>query len=483
VNRQIRILGVFLLLLFAVLFLQLNNLQVLQASKLANAPGNTRNNTDRFSKPRGYIQTSDGTIVARSVPTSGSYKYLREYPQGPLFADVTGYFSLIYGTDGVERTYNSYLESHTAPITRIQDILANRTVTDNVTLTLSSRLQQVAASQLGSDVGAIVALDPSSGAVLAMYSNPSYDPNPLASHDARVEQTGWNLNQLNPAQPMLARAYRRSYAPGSTFKVVTASAVLDHDPSLASQSVPTVSSITLPNSTRTLSNFGGETCGGMLPELLTVSCDTGFATLGLELGAQNLSAEAQSFGFNQVPPLDLPNVAASNFPPPSAFAQDQPGLAYSAIGQQDVSATALQMALVAGAIADRGVIMKPHVMSQIRDSQGRLVRSWKPSPWLTATSPQTAGSVGQMMVSVVQSGTATNVALPGVQVAAKTGTAQTSQSAGSNNWLIAFAPASAPTVAVAVVVPAQAGVPLDSTGSTVAGPMARAMLAAALGKP
>lgn len=479
-NRQIRILGAFLMVLFAVLFLQLNNLQVLQASKLANAPGNTRANTERFSTPRGDIQTSDGVVVARSVASGGTYKYQREYPEGPLFADVTGYDSLIYGTDGVEQTYNSYLEGHSAPITSIGDLLTNRMVTDNVTLTLSNALQATAANALGSKVGAVVAIDPSNGSILAMYSSPSYDPNPLASHDSNVVTSAWKANQSNPAQPMLARAYRRSYPPGSTFKVVTASAVLDHDPALANQSFPQQSSIPLPNSNKTLSNFAGETCGGTLPTLLTVSCDTGFAQLGLQLGAQNLSAEAQAYGFNQQPPLDLPGVASSTFPPASAFNQDQPGLAYSAIGQQDVSATALQMALVASAVANNGVIVGPHVMSQIRDSQGRLVRSWKPKPWLTATSPQTASALTQMMVSVVQSGTGTTVAIPGVQVAAKTGTAQTNQTIGSDNWMIAFAPANAPKVAVAVVVPGQPGLPVDSQGATVAGPIVKAVLQAEL---
>jgi penicillin-binding protein A len=484
VDRQIRWLAVVLVACFVILFLQLNRIQVLQASKLANAPGNVRTTEARFSEPRGVIQSADGVVLARSVPTNDIFKYQRQYPEGALFAQITGYFSLIYGTDGVERTYNADLNGKTLPIRDIKDIFTSRTVTENVTLTLTKHLQQVAATALGNQVGAVVALDPRNGSVLAMYSNPSYDPNPLAAHNSHTENTAWSLYQLAPSQPMLARAYRRSYAPGSTFKVVTAAAVLDHRPDLAKKSYPSQSSIALPNSSHRLSNFAGETCGGTLPELLTISCDTGFGQIGLDMApGTDLAAEANAFGFNQHPPLDLPAVAASTFPPASAFTNDLPALAFSAIGQQNVSATALQMALVASAVANHGIVMGPHVMAQIHDNQGRLVRSWQPTAWIQATSANTAQTLTLMMANVANNGTAQGVFnIPGVQVAAKTGTAQTGGSAGSNAWMIAFAPAAAPTVAVAVVVPAQPGLSQDATGAAAAGPIADKVLAAALGK-
>jgi peptidoglycan glycosyltransferase len=483
VDRQIRRLGVVLLLAFLLLFLQLNRIQVLQASKLANAPGNPRKLLDQFTTPRGDIQSADGVVLARSVPTNDLYKYQRQYPLGPLFAQVVGYDSLIYGEDGVEATYNSELQGHSIPLRHLSDILTPRTQTGTVTLTLDSQLQATARFALGNRTGAVVALNPSTGAVLAMYSNPSYDPNPLASHDAQTVRRAWTSYQADPNQPMLARAFRRSYPPGSTFKVVTSAAVLDRDPGLASVSFPSVSSIPLPDSTRTLSNFAGESCGGTLPALLQVSCDTGFAQLGLQLGADNLASEAMAFGFDQAPPIDLPAPAASAFPPAASFARDRPGLAYSAIGQQDVSATALQMALVAAGIADHGQIMVPHVMAQVRDRQGNLVKAWKPRVWLTATSPATAQAVTGFMVGVVQGGTAQNMALPGVEVAAKTGTAQTGgANTATANWMIAFAPAQAPSVAVAVVVPPQPGLGPDPQGATIAGPVARAVLSAALAR-
>ena len=481
-DRQIRRLGVVLLLAFLLLFLQLGHIQVLQASKLANDPGNIRKVLQKFSSPRGDIQTSDGVLLAHSVPSHDIFKYQRQYPTGPLFAHIVGYDSLTYGTSGVEEFYNSDLEGHTIPLRHLADILTNRTVTETITLTLTNHLQQVVQNALGTKIGAAVALDPRSGAILAMYSNPSFDPNPLASHDQKAVATAWSAYQADPHQPMLARAFRRSYPPGSTFKVVTASAALDKDPALATKVYPTVSQISLPQTTHTLSNFNGETCGGILPDLLRVSCDTGFALIGLDLQGQNLSSEAMSFGFDRTPPLDTsPGTLASTFPPASAFAQNQPGLAFSAIGQEDVSATALQMGLVASGIADHGVIMTPHVMSQIRDSQGNQVAAYNPKTWSTATSPGTASTVTGYMVGVVQGGTARNMALPGIQVAAKTGTAQTGgASSQTANWMIAFAPAQAPTVAVAVVVPPQPGLGGDVQGATIAGPIAKAMLAAAL---
>ncbi|MGH9206336.1 MAG: penicillin-binding transpeptidase domain-containing protein, partial [Acidimicrobiales bacterium] len=217
-DRHIRVLGVVLLLAFGVLFLQLNHIQVLQASKLANAPGNTRHLYAEFARNRGVIQTSDGMVIARSVPSNDNYKFQRQYPEGTLFADITGFTSLIYGSDGLERSYNADLTGKTIPLRHLSDLLTNRNETETVTLSASSHLQQVAQLALGKYVGAVVALNPSNGAILAMFSNPSYDPNPLASHSSAVANAAWNTYQQNPYGPMLPRAYRRAYAPGSTFK-------------------------------------------------------------------------------------------------------------------------------------------------------------------------------------------------------------------------------------------------------------------------
>jgi peptidoglycan glycosyltransferase len=478
-DRQIRIMGVVLASLFALLFLQLNNVQVLQAKKLSNDPANPRVASRLFDRPRGDIVTADGVLLVHSVHLKEGYQ--REYPHGPLFADITGYFSLVYGTWGVESSYNGFLTTHQQPIRNLDDLITAGSGADDVTLTINSVLQQTAANDLGVHTGAVVALNPKTGAIYAMYSSPSYDPNALSSLNTASEVHAWNaLEPRSPSSPLLDRAFRQTYAPGSTFKIITSSAVYDHDPQLATQSFPYLSGLKLPDTDKVLSNYAGETCGGTLPTLLAVSCDSGFGQIGLDLGAANLVGEAEAFGFNQVPPLDLPGAVASRIPPASAFANNLPGLAYSAIGQENVSATPLEMALATSAIANNGVIMAPHVMAEVRDPQGRLVKAYHPHAWLRATSPATAQAVTTLMEGVVANGTASNIAIPGLLIAAKTGTAQTSQTAGSNNWLVAFAPADDPTFVVAAAVPAQAGLPLDTTGSEVAGPIVKSMIEQAM---
>jgi peptidoglycan glycosyltransferase len=475
-------LGVGLLVLFCALVLQLNWLQVVRADKLANAPGNNRNAIRDFNRARGTIETDDGVVVARSLPTRGTFKRLRQYPEGELFAHVTGYFSFTFGTDGVERTYNSDLAGRSLPLRRLRDVLSDQVHTGNVTLTISKRLQEVARQQLGQRKGAVVALDPRDGSILALWSFPSFNPNPLSAHGQRGVQDAWDRLQADARKPLLARSFRERYAPGSTFKVVTAAAALERAPDLAAKDYPTLSRLDLPQTDRELPNFGGGTCGGQLPELLRRSCNTGFAQMGLDMGGDALAGEARDFGFESRPPLDLPAVARSVFPEGSSFVRDKPALATSAIGQRDVSASPLQMALVAAGVANGGVVMRPHVMKEVRDDEGQVVRSPNPAPWKRAMSPSAAAELRDMMVAVVRSGTATRAAVPGVAVAAKTGTAQTTGD-NSHAWIVTFAPAEAPRVAVAVIVESQPGLGDTVTGGRVAAPIAQAMMAAALGRP
>jgi len=263
--------------------------------------------------------------------------------------------------------------------------------------------------------------------------------------------------------------------------VVTAAAALDHVPDLATKNYPVLTDLPLPQTTHTLHNFGGERCGGVLPDILRLSCDTAFAQMGLDVGGNNLAQEAAAFGFGARPPLDLPSpIATAQFPDPATFPHNLPSLAFSAIGQQDVAATPLQMALVAAAIANHGVIMTPHVMGSIHDNEGRVVRTYAPTPWMTATSPQTAATLSQLMVGVVQAGTGTGAALPGISVAAKTGTAEV-DATHVNAWMIAFAPADAPRIAIAVVLPGLTGIGNEVTGGVRAAPIVRSVIAAYLG--
>jgi peptidoglycan glycosyltransferase len=482
VNSQIRALGIVLMVLFSALFLQLNNLQVFSAGHLNNHPANTRTVVRDFTQARGSIQTADGVVIAESVDVDDAFKRQRRYPEGDLFAHLTGYFSFTYGTEGVERIYNDALTGRDRKVTlsRLGDILLEKDKTANLTLTVSKSLQQIATDGLAGRKGSVVAIDPRNGAILAFADYPSYDPNVLASHNQDDVRKAWADLNADTSRPLLPRTYRERYFPGSSFKVVTtATALATGVASPTAPVYPTLTELPLPQSVEPLRNFGGESCGGPLPEILRVSCNTAFAQLGLDLGAQRLAAGANQFGFNKVPPIDLPFGAQSAFPDPTAFARDKPALAKSAIGQQDVAATPLEMALVAAGIANNGVIMTPHVMGEIRDSRAEVLEQYQPKPWLEAVRPEVAHAVRDMMVGVVAGGTGTAAQIPGVTVAGKTGTAQTGLGT-SHTWFIAFAPAEAPRVAVAVMLENQPSAD-EFTGGVLAAPIAHDIMAAALG--
>ncbi len=484
-NRQIRVVGIGMLCLFTALFAQLNYVDLVRANSLNHNPLNTRLAVAKFTQKRGDLVTSDGVVLAHSNPTNDQFKWQRVYPQSELFADITGYFSFTYGLEGAERTFDADLTGANAPFklpSNLKDLTVKQDKSQTVTLTLSAKLQQVARTALGNRKGAVVALDPTTGAIRAMWSYPSYDPNPLAAHDQLVVRNAWAADNADPNKPLLPRAYRERYFPGSTFKVITASAVYDQAPDLSTKVYPTLTQLPLPQTNgQVLRNFGGESCGGPLANLFRVSCNTGFAQIGLDLGADKLAKEADNFGFNQVPPLDLPTVAKAFFPTAASLTHDLPSLAKSAIGQENVQSTPLEMALAAAAIANHGSAMKPHVLQDVRNSQGIVVRTYQPSPWVQATSAQTATSMTGLMISVVQNGTGVAAKLPNVQVAGKTGTAQTGLNT-VHTWFVCFAPADKPTIAVAVIVESQPAVN-ESQGGTIAAPVAKAVLQAALAGP
>lgn len=493
-ERRIRRLGIFMVLCFAALFVQLNNIQILKSNALANNPQNPHVLAVARSQTRGSILSSDGVTLASSVlaPPGSVYKYQRGYNPftASLFAQVVGYDSPLYGNfNGVEAQYNSYLTPHTRPARTVRDLLVDRTEYDNVSLTMDSRLQEQVATALdqgapGQLGAAAVVLNPTTGAIEAMYSNPSFDPNPLVSQNLTTERLAWFSYLAAHGNPLRAGTYNQLYPPGSSFKVVTTSAVLEHRPDLALMNYPSVASIPLPDTgtpPQILHNYGFGICpgpgGGSLEQLLILSCDADFASIGQLLGAQALVNQAELYGFNQRVPLDVPpsTVAPSNFGTVAGFSTDLPGLMKSAIGQDNVAATALQMAMVAGTVANGGIEMTPHVMSEIRSSQGNLVRTYQPKPWMQSISPQTATTLTTFMKGVASSGTAAGVGFPASwNVAAKTGTAEVGINQQlTTDWLIAFAPTATSKVAVAVVVPNQAP---HQTGAGIAGPIVKQIL-------
>ncbi|MCB0997542.1 MAG: penicillin-binding protein 2 [Acidimicrobiales bacterium] len=499
-NTQIRRLALVLMLCFAALFVQLNRVQVFGRQELEDNPENRRTVVRDYSEPRGFIATSDGVVVARSVEVDAELERQREYPEGDLYGHVTGFFSFKYGDEGLERVYGDELAGRTFEqrYESLADLFRDRNNVGNLTLTLRDDVQRAARDALGDRKGSVVVLDPRDGSVLALWSWPSYDPSGVSSVDIEAADVAWAALLADPNQPMLPRTYREIFFPGSTFKVVTAGAALDSNRVTPTDPVfPIETAYTPPLTTLPLSNFGGSACGGDLTEALRQSCNTVFARLAAEvLGPQIMVEAAENFGFNSVPPLDLPAVATSQFPtdygavvsrtdsdPPVDIVESTPLLAQAAIGQYDVKATPLQMALVAAAVANEGVIMEPHLMSEIRDSDGDLVESWDARSWRNAVTPTDAATLRRLMVNVVTNGTATGLQLPGFEVGGKTGTAQVTAERPDDThaWVIAFAgpPGGAPEVAIAVVVESVPGQG-QQTGGGVAVPIAQQVLQVAL---
>jgi peptidoglycan glycosyltransferase len=477
VNRPIRRVGYAVTVLILVLVAQLTYLQVVDADNLANNPQNVRKQLRDYNRARGQILTADGQVVAESKPTPGDFKYQRIYPQIGLFAHVAGYQSFVnlVGSSGVEESYDKVLTGRdtSLQLENLPNVLSGKAETNNVILSLTQSAQQAAADALGSERGSIVALDVKTGAVLAMYSNPTFNPNGLSVHDTQVVQT--TFNQINSGdRAALQRAYRDRYSPGSTFKVVTTKSAIEAGIAQPDTSFPVRDGFSIPGTNTTLGNFGSEACGGTLEESLVNSCNATFADLGYQLGPAFTPA-MEACGINSAPPVDLSPHAETSVGP---LATDPlPRFALAGIGQGDVFTTPLQMALIAAGIANGGVIMQPHVVRDVQNVDGQTVRTIDPEPWKTCMSPTTAATLTNMMVQVVQQGTGTAAQIDGVTVAGKTGTAQTGvEGEAPHAWFIAFAPAENPRYAVAVIVEHGGNYGNEATGGQVAAPKAKAVL-------
>jgi peptidoglycan glycosyltransferase len=483
VNRQVRRVGIGVVGLFVALFLQLNWLQVVDAHSLANNPRNVRAVLRDYSQPRGQIVTSDGVVVARSEPVKDEFERQRTYPTGLLFGHVSGFFSFTLGASAVEDAYNRDLSGRDVDrqFHDLGDWLIGKERTGDAVLSLSNAAQEAAREALGDRRGSVVVLDPSTGEIVALWSYPSYDPGPLAAHSSKAVQQAFDGYNHDPAKPMLARSYRERYPPGSTFKVITASTAIETGTANVQTRYPVLRSLPLPQSDKSLANFGHSACGGTLADSFRVSCNTTFGQIGLDLG-EKLVDGMKAFGITEDVPFDLPE-ARSGGPVPGTFSHNKPSFANAAIGQGDVAVTPLQMATVAGAIANGGVLMAPHVVREIRDADGRIIRKIGPDVWQRAVSPTTAAAVRDMMVDVVRRGTGTAAAVPGFTVAGKTGTAEQGPGQPPHAWFIGFAPAEAPRFAIAVIVERGGDLGDEATGGRVAAPVAGKVLAKLLAPP
>jgi peptidoglycan glycosyltransferase len=480
-SRRLGILATVILLLFVLVAAQSANLQFFRAKALDASPINPRNAVVVAGAARGEIFAADGTVLAESVATGkGSDSYKRVYPLGALTSGLIG-FSSLYGTWALESEYSNYLTAHAQPPQSLAQVLAPTSAPDNITLTLQPSIEAVAARAFAGRDGAAVVLNPQNGDILAMYSNPTYNPVPLTSSNYKVFEAAWKKDNTKNAEgfpPLGEIATQQIFFPGSTFKVVTTSAVVVSDPSLLLKTYPELTQTKLPDTNKTLHNYDYEQCGGTIAEMLPPSCDTGFALVGLDVGAQFMTKAADSYGYNEVPPIDLPYAVASYFPPASYFTNHLPELAYSSIGQENVQISVLLNAMIAGAVGNQGKMMTPHFLNYVTGPEGTIVKRYKPTVWKTPLTPSQAAQIVPLMVNVAKYGTAEGVFPASEDVAAKTGTAEVSAGVSdTDDWMIAFAPANDPTVAVAAVLPFQ--VP-SATGATEVGPIMRCLMEGAL---
>lgn len=488
-DRQIRRLAVALTLLFGLLFAQVVVVQAFRNDSLVANPGNARRLIiQEYRTDRGDILARDGTVLAASVPTKGEFQYLRRYAKGQLYGQLTGYYAINYGSNDLERTYGAPLAARIPellPQTFMDLVKDEPKIGASITTTLDPKLQDVASRALKGRAGAIAAIDPQTGEVLALVSNPTYNPNDLSTHDLGAAQRAWERYNKDPDKPILSKAIGELYPPGSTFKLVTAAAALENG--FGPDSVwPNPAELDLPLTSNTLQNFGGGHCNGgastiTLSQALTESCDVTFAEIGLKLGPEAMLRQAKAFGFSTTVPFDIP-YAEGVFPEPDHFVQADPLLAFASIGQDDVGANPLQMALVSGAIANGGVLMQPHLVTDVTAPDGTVLQHIEPAEWGSAVSSQTAAELTQMMTNVVASGTGTAAQIPGVDVAGKTGTAQNAKGNAPHLWFTAFAPVQDPQIAVAVVLLEGGGAGTEATGGQVAAPVAKKVIEAALGQ-
>ena len=482
-NTPLRRLSTVIIVMFVALMAASTWVQFVKAPQLNNDARNVRTLYREYGNPRGPIVVG-GEAVAYSVPADTSFNFLRTYTNGPLYAPVTGFYSVVYTRSGLEQAMNTELNgtADSLFLSRLQDLITGRQPQGaSVELTIDPVVQQAAWDALAGQVGAVVAIDPATGAILAMVSSPSFDPNLLAGHSTPEVTAAWAALNEDPARPMVNRAIAGdTYPPGSVFKLVTAAAALESGLS-PDTVVEAPLELDLPQSSNTIGNFGGSACSPTdtisLADALRISCNTAFGRLGLDLGDDALRDQARAFGFDTALTIPL-RVTESRYP----AEPDLPQTALTAIGQHDVRVTPLQVAMVSAAIANDGVLMRPYLVDNVRNQDLTSVSATTRAVLGRAVSPTTARQLRDMMVAVVDSGTGRAARIDGVSVAGKTGTAQTTADAAPHAWFTAFAPANDPRVAVAVVVEHGGALGDEATGGAVAAPIARAVIQAVMNR-
>lgn len=496
-NQRIRHLTAVLLLLFGALFVSLTNWQVRQQNVLRADGRNNRTTLRDFDSPRGRILTADNKVIADTVPVdraahpNDKFDWQRTYPFGDLYAHLTGHYTFGFGSTHAEKKFDDVLAGRTAQqqLEATGSLFEKVDTSGTVHLTVNSELQEAAKAALKGREGSAVVLDPRTGAVLAMYSNPSYDPNKVASHDGGAV-LGY-LNELNAGEgkPLLANAWQERYMPGSTFKIVTTTVGLEtgalNDLSVFENS----RSWTPPDTKKPIRNYGKKVCGGDLAEVFRRSCNIPFAQTAVTVGPSLFVNGVNKFGFDEQLPFDLPGAAWSTFGGTAAEFDDSLALlAIHGFGQGEVQVVPLHLAMIAGAVANGGEMRAPFVVADTRTARGTVISATQPRTWKTPMAPATAATLRHLMIGVVENGTATCCMrlAKGVVAAAKTGTAQLNpegQKQRSHAWITAFAPAGEGQVPRAVVAVMLKGVNDEisaGTGGRLAGPVAKTLLDTAM---
>jgi len=489
-NKPIRTISMFCMLLFLALMVNATYLQYWKAGALDNDPRNRRIIQEAFSRERGAILINNRVAVADSVESDDEYKFQRTYPQPFKYAPITGWFSY-YSQTGIEQSQNDVLSGEDSRlfVTRLVDLVnGNSTEGGQASLTIDPEAQTAAFDglrALGPDVqGSVVALEPTTGKILAMVSLPTYDPNELASHDFGAVSDAYDRLNQDPGKPLLNRAIQTTLPPGSTFKLVTAAAAIESGNWDASSMVPAGATYQLPETrgeTGLIDNEGRTQCN---PKRITFelamewSCNTTFAQLAIEVGAEAMYRQAEAFGFNGHYLDDLGPQALSVYP----AGTNKPQTGQTGFGQFDVRSTPLQMAMVAAGIANGGTVMKPYLVDEVQSADLDILDKTSPSELSRAVSPTTANELTKLMVATVNEGTANPGAIDGVEVAGKTGTAQSGvEGKPPYAWYVSFAPADDPQVAVAVMIESVPGRDTDEiAGGLLGGPIARAVMEAVI---
>jgi peptidoglycan glycosyltransferase len=486
VNRCIRHAAAFCFLLLLALLVNAFRVQVVRAGEFDANPANRRIAVAHFHDPRGDILAGERRITG-SHATGGPLRYERTYTEGPLYAPVTGFSSQTYGAtllEGTEDTLLSGADSKLASTPLWNELTRAQQRGGDVHTTIDPGAQRAAFDGLDGRRGAVAALDPATGRILALVSSPSYDPGALSGAGQSTAQA-WAALNAGAAQPMLNRAIRQTYPPGSTFKVVTAAAALESgDVGNMHARTDSPDPYTLPGTTVRLTNESGGCRDASVYDAFRISCNTVFAKLGADLGSDELVAQAERFGFNDARLRIPPRVATSVID--TGMSPDRTAL--SSIGQYDTTATPLQMAMVAAAVGNGGRLMTPYMVDRVTNHSGLTVSTTRPTLLRQVVSARTAGLLQQLMEAVVTRGTGGNAAIPGVAVGGKTGTAQHGEANKGTPyaWFISYARprgAARAAVAVAVVVEDAEALRSDISGGGNAAPIARAVMEAVLRSP